>query len=423
MSLKINDYSIYIYNGKKYTQNLIDKMFPVLKDYDYPVYSISLYGKLKKEKSLMYPYFPIFEHKKFFVNPIQLQLIDRKNVISSIQKNIQFIASKEDIPFEPKYKPKSFLQINISNDDVPYKETNHGWLSLGTKNNLYVISKYYKLKNIAEFGTWYGNSAEYIKENNPDSKLLCFDVFRSILESEYTPKGYGIDNFYINYPRLESVYKRMQKFENVQLIKGDANKGVNYLKSINFEPDMIFIDFIKQKNVLIKFLNKIHKLYPDTIIVGDDYVANSVKDGSQKFFRVHKDKYHFITNENSYILIPTSKYIPEVKTFMEKKLNSDTTKFLNNKYTQCYLLIKDSKFIEAIDFIKKEKLNLNFKSKVLPNDNTLYHIFAYFLRKIENKDDYFERLFEIEEPRNIKNNYDFTFNDMLKFDSSRLFSG
>ena len=425
MNLKIEEYTVYIFNGRNYTQNLIDKIFPIYKNYDYPIYSISLDGKIKKEiptDTFLYPFFPIFEMNKFFVNPIHLQLIDIKNVLPSIQKNIQFILSKGVIS-KKSYKPKSFISIKVTPDEIPYKETNHGWLSIGTKSSLYTISKCYSLKNIVEFGTWYGNSAEYIKKYNPDSKLLCFDVFRSILESEYTPKGYGIDKFYTRYPRLESVFKRMQKFDNVELVKGDASNGLEYLSNIKVKPDMIFIDFIKNKDILFSFLMKIHKYYPNSIIIGDDYVFNPVKISSRKFYEKYKDEYQFITNENSYILIPNSKYIPEIKSVMEKKFTTDSIKYINNKYTQCYFLIKELKFKEAIEFVQNENLHLNFKSKVLPNDSTLYHMFAYFLRTNENKEKYLKLLFKIEEPKKITNNFDLTFEDMLKFDSSRLFSG
>jgi hypothetical protein len=96
---------------------------------------------------------------------------------------------------------------------------------------------------------------------------------------------------------------------------------------------------------------------------------------------------------------------------------------LKNKYYNCFLLIQKLKFKEAINYATTHSLNLNYKSKYLPNTGTLYHMFGYYLSDVPDKDKYLKLLFKLEEPKNVKNNYEFTFVEMLKFDSSRLFSG
>jgi hypothetical protein len=108
---------------------------------------------------------------------------------------------------------------------------------------------------------------------------------------------------------------------------------------------------------------------------------------------------------------------------MIKKLKEENTLVFKNKYYQCYLLIRSGKYKEALHNVIDNNLDLNYKSKFLPNEGTLYHMFGYYLREEKNKDKYLKLLFKIEEPRKITNNFDFTFEDMLKFDSSRLFSG
>ena len=58
--------------------------------------------------------------------------------------------------------------------------------------------------------------------------------------------------------------------------------------------------------------------------------------------------------------------------------------------------------------------------KYLPNKGSLYHIFGYYLRTHEKKDSYLGILFDIEKPKDILNDYEFTFKEILRYDPSRL---
>lgn len=425
--LKIKDYNVIIFDNKVYFDNVIEKMFPIIENHDYPIYSIDLNGKIMLDTFDFYPFFPVFTNNKFYVNPIHLKIINNgPSILGSIKEHIKLMLTSEDVSkfLVNTYTDKEdFVKIKVSDEEVPYKSNNHGWLSNGTKSSIYAVSKIFNPESIVEFGTWYGNSAEYIKDLNPDASLSCFDVFRTMFESDYTLKGYGVDKFSLLYPRLESVYKRMQSYKNVELYKGDAYNSLNYLKSNNILPEVIFIDFIKSSKLLFNFLTKIATLFPETIIIGDDYIMDTVKDGVNRFNKTLNNKYQYIKNENSYILIPVNKYNKDVEDLMIKKLNIENSHMIKNKYYICFLLIQKLKFKEAINYINVNNLNLNYKSKYLPNDGTLYHMFGYYLSDVPDKDKYLKLLFKLEEPKNIKNNYEFTFVEMLKFDSSRLFSG
>lgn len=422
-----NGYTILIFDKKKYSLNVISKIFPIVKSDKYTIYSINMNGKVKETKFDFYPYYPVMKNNVLYVNPIHLQLIDLHNIKSSIMKNVKIMLTdnSSELPFSkyPKFNKTELLHLYVKNEALPYKENNHGWLSEGTKSSLYAVSKILSPKTIIEFGTWYGNSAEYIKKNNPENtRLICFDIFRNIFESEYTLHGYGVDKFYIKYPRLEAVYKRLQQFKNMELVKGDAYQGIDYLKKLKVKPDTIFIDFIKSEKLLMKFLSQIHSLFPKTIIIGDDYVFDTVKLGVKNFLK-NNTTYTLITNENSYILIPKgfdSETIEEIRFSMNKEWKKLLDKKYSNKYYQVYELISKNKIEEAISMIKKENLKLNYSSKFLPNDGTLYHIFALNLKKSNFFNKYMNQLYSIELPEKVKNNFEFTFTDILKFDASRL---
>jgi hypothetical protein len=314
------------------------------------------------------------------------------------------------------------IKIDVINEPIPYLETSHGWLSSGTKSTLFAISKLFELNTIIEFGSWYGNSSAYIKKYNPLCRLICIDYFQSIIESEYTIRGVGIDKFYIKYPRLESVYKKMQKYSNVELIKGDALIGYDYLLKQDIIPDMIFIDFIKNRKILYNFLSRISYDYNKVIIVGDDYISKEVVLGVDDFMKKNESQYNLIKNDYSYILIPIGIYKNQIEKLMNQKKEEYDRKSSNDLYYQCSIEIKNGNFKKAMNLVLDNKLDLNLKNKYISNEGTLYHIFGYYLRTHEKKDIYLSILNDIQPPKEILNNYEFTFMDILRYDSSRLFS-
>ena len=436
IKIKYNNFNIEIYDNKKYTNDIIPKLIPFVeynKDTKYKQYSILLNNKkleIKEDHYNLYPFYPIYDklNEKIYLNPIHVQMIDTStkiDIFNTIKENIKILLTSDNLKVENLNYQKRLIRGNIINikvnhDPVPYYESNHGWLSDGTKSNLYTILKLFKLNTIFEFGTWYGNSTEYIKKHNPNCHLTTVDFFQSIIESEYTIRGVGVDKFYFKYPRLESVYKKMQKYKNVELIKGDAFVGYDYLLKKTNKPDMIFIDFIKSRNILFNFLFKISTDYTNTIIIGDDYVAQGVKLAVSDFIKENQLKYILITNNNSYILVPIHLYKKEIEIVMNEKNNEYMRKERQDLYFLCSNEIKKGNFKKAINMVLDNNLNLNLINKYIPNQGTLYHIFGFYLRNHEKKDSYLSILYDIEKPKDILNDYEFTFKDILRYDSSRL---
>jgi predicted O-methyltransferase YrrM len=285
---------------------------------------------------------------------------------------------------------------------------------------LYTILKIYSPKIIIELGTWYGNSASYIKENCDKNKLYCFDFFRTIFESEYNIKGDGVDKFYINYPRIESVYKRMQKYNDITLVKCDAINAIDYIKEKHIKPDVIFIDFIKNKFVLYNFLSSLINNFKNTIIIGDDYVFDTVKNAVKKIIDKVQNKYILLSNINAYVLIPIELYNENVKFKLIEKDNKFNEKRNNNPYYLIHNLFKNDKFDKAIEIIIKQKLDLNKKSEYISNDGTIYHDFAFYYRKHKEFKNYLQILNSIEPVKTVLNNFDFTFDEMVKFNTDQL---
>ena len=443
IKLKLDKYNVDIFDDKKYTEEVISKIIPIIPQYDYKIYSITLGTKLKinkNDKYEVYPYYPIHDvlNNKIYLNPIHFQMIDLTNkidLVNTIKENIKVLLTTLSTSSKPNKNKSSanlinqnrlirnnVIKIDVINEPIPYYESSHGWLSSGTKSTLYAISKLYELNTVFEFGSWYGNSSSFIKKHNPLCKLVCVDYFQSIIESDYTIRGVGIDKFYIKYPRLESVYKKMQKYSNVELIKGDALVGYDYLLEQNIIPDMIFIDFIKNRKILYNFLYRISTDYKDTIIVGDDFEFKEVILGVDDFMKKNQSKYVLIKNDNSYILVPIDIFNNKIEITMNQKNEEYNRKANNDLYYQCSLEIKSGNFKKAMNMVLDNKLDLNLKNKYIPNEGTLYHIFGYYLRTHEKKDIYLSILYDIEQPKDVLNNYEFSFKDIIRYDSSRLYS-
>jgi len=427
---KSNMYEVNIYNDKDYTEDLIKELIPIKdnKDNKYQVYSISIKtANLQEDTYKIYPYYPILEKDKIYLNPIHVQIINKDNFMNLIKEHIRVIISnsliKTDQLLVPDIIKKDSLKIVVNNKEIPYLDNSYEILSYDTKSVIYTISKLYTLKTIFEIGTWYGGSSRFIKKHNIDSKLICLNEFEGIFEKNKNISNEVINRFYIKYPHLETVYKKMQKYKNIELIKGNIFNGYNYLINKKVIPDMIFINYINDTKLLFNLLYHIHINNPEAIIIGNHYLKNHIKDGILQFFKSPNMniRYELIENNNSYILIPILRLTNNILKSIEEKNTYYNNKLNNNKYYQCYLLIKDDQVKQAINFIIDNKLDLNLVVKYLPNKGSLYHVFGYYLRNHTKKDDYLDILYEYQKPTMILNNYEFSFEDILKYDSKELY--
>ena len=434
--INYDKYDIVNYSNQKLNKDILNLLFPIEKN-KYKVYSVKN-GIISKTDFSIYPYFPIKINNVYFLNPIHIQMIDKDNISDSIRNNIKLLLTFDKDNEKQNTKiVDDFIHVKVNKDETPYLTTNNGWLSIGTKSNIYAISKICKPKVIVELGTWYGNSSEYFKKHNVNSacgvkgksfafsvnsRLLCFDLYRTVLESDSIIKGQNLDKFYFRYPRIESVFSRMSKYSNVELIKGNAFNSIKYLKENNIKPDLIFIDFIKSESRLYMFLLEIADIFPDVIIINDDYEFQSVKNAINRFNITMRKKYIIYENNSSAIMIPYMKDNKKIEEVMRNKIKKQQIKQSQDNYYKIYQKIKNDQISSAIKDITKYKLDLNKIKENLPNNGSLYHVFAYYLREHRDKTKYIKTLEKIEKPNKNRNNFDFTYEEILKYDTSRLWN-
>jgi hypothetical protein len=132
--------------------------------------------------------------------------------------------------------------------------------------------------------------------------------------------------------------------------------------------------------------------------------------------------YILIKNKNSYMLVPVHLYKKEIEIVMNERNNEYIKKEKEDLYFLCTNEIKKGNFKRAINIVLENNLELNLINKYLPNMGTLYHVFGFYLRNHEKKDSYLSILYDIEKPKDILNDYEFTFKDILRYDSKMLIS-
>ena len=361
------------------------------------------------------PLFPMIIDNKIIITNILFQQINGFNnkcktkgdyindLLFRVKETIGGYISNKKIdykPFDENIKNINKNKIIKILPNIEYlKKNNHGWFQENTEDMLRYAIKTYKPKNIVECGSWYGKSTRFIKENSPDSKLYCFDKFQSLLSKEaFKSKKYNpINKFYFNFPRFETFSSNLSKYKNVYSISEDAMKAPEYMKNLNINVDMFFIDFMKNTKKLIIFLESIFKYYPNAIIVGDDYVFNSVKTAVKIIKNKYKNKY-FKTLPEAYLVYskPLKNY------YVENRIKKDILK----EY------LEKGEFNFAFRYIKNFKINLN-KSIDIEN-NTYYHLIAKFLRKYE-KLDLLKELENYQKPKLIENDLLLTWKDYYDY--------
>lgn len=385
------------------------------------------------------PVYPIVSSKYVILTPqlfTQLNGIDVSNLIPNILYKIKhiiggFLCSNNEISKIYEILDKQMLSLDISSLNIGLTQDHritklqsvrqffysnyHGWLSEDTQFNLKYAIQTYKPKNILELGSWLGKSAHYMKTLIPQSTLYCFDKFQNICHSPYKFEKYNpLDRFYLNFIRYETFWANMNTFSNVYTIREDAFRSLDMMKDKKI--DMIYIDFIKSEKKLSNFLKKIFKLYPNTVIVGDDYVFTPVKKAIKQLLHT-KNRYFGLLGE-SYIISPTPLPTEYHKDYEINKANISKKISVYNEIEE---LLERKEFTAAYKQIFNNKLQLNTNINELSLDNTVYHIIAINIRKHfgniskDKLNILLKPVVQYEKPQAIYNTLLLTYKDYLEY--------
>ena len=157
----------------------------------------------------------------------------------------------------------------------------HGWYSDNSKIALEGAIQYYKPKIVFELGVWYGKSTVGILQSSKNKlNYYGFDFFSPTATNPKYVTMSPLDKMFIDHPRFESAVSNVAKYSkkhNIHFIVGDVNTDIDII------PDLIYIDAIKNSKDLDKIIKKFLSMNNDIVIVGDDYIFPSVKEGVKNF--------------------------------------------------------------------------------------------------------------------------------------------
>lgn len=247
------------------------------------------------------------------------------------------------------------LQEVVSEDSRHILPNNHGWLSINTylclKFIFKEISGKHKNLTIVELGSWLGLSTCVILREIKSGSLYCFDHFQNVALTDYDfSKEQLLDKFWMTVPRYETFCRNispyLSKNKHVYTIKYDVRKSISILKYNFITPHIIFIDAIKARDTLVNFLQNVFRFAPNTVVLGDDYIFQSVQNAVSQFMTGKHNYYLFTTNDC---------YILGQNTVMQNYgfINQDTLKTKAHIYIK--QSIQDDPMLDAIDNLYKHK--------------------------------------------------------------------
>lgn len=175
----------------------------------------------------------------------------------------------------------------------------HGWF-LQTHINVFSQLITPDTKVIVEIGSWYGSSAKWLAEHSPDDcKLYAIDLW----DDDFIRKDdhYQSQKFKLlrEHPLYETFLVNLwSNRDRVVPLRMDSVTGLEYLKSKNVVPDIIYIDADHHYEAVMRDIGACLRLFPSAILVGDDYgnyddVRKAVQECALAAFKtVHVDTNH-----------------------------------------------------------------------------------------------------------------------------------
>ncbi len=250
----------------------------------------------------------------------------------------------------------------------------HGWFSRYTALCLEYVLTNYQYGVVVELGSWFGKSTGFILQKmRKGSKLYCFDKFQNIVLSPYKMDPPAkIDQFYLTTPRYETFCKNISPYlrdKKCYTVKHDVNDFLT-ITSANFvTPDVVFIDAVKNTDKLVRMVNAIFRCNRKAIIVGDDYVFDTVKKAVNILVK-NKKLNNFITDD-CFIMtfLPLDEH--RLNALIQRKYFSPETHELY-PYEAAYYHLTHKEYDKVIEVMKGHKFDINRAIKDW-NYNTFYN--------------------------------------------------
>ena len=152
-----------------------------------------------------------------------------------------------------------------------YSPFKHGWF-LQMHINLFsqIITR--KVKVIVEIGSWYGSSTKWLAETAEEAKIYAIDLWDDnfiLQDDHYTASKHSFLRDHPLYPTF--LVNLWDHRDRVVPLRMDSVAGLEYLSAQGVKPDIIYIDADHHYAAAKRDIQACMRLFPDAILVGDDY--------------------------------------------------------------------------------------------------------------------------------------------------------
>ena len=295
--------------------------------------------------------------------------------MDKLQKQFKFPNKKPNLPVNNKIKMGWFTP----NNQVLLKK--------------YLINRCSKKSVIIEFGTWLGMSAKFIcKHTTSDTKLLCVDWWKGD-----TSIGVRRDQDELYKRFIDNTWEFRNKIIPVRM---DGKKAATYLSKLGIKPDLIYLDMGHSYEEVIADLKVIVPAFPNTIIIGDDYLYWP---GVKKAVLEIRHKYnipYLNVDKNCYALLYKKdlKYMTYNNYLLGKNINWYNNEEIQysslpqyNKNIRIFIIPinKDTQISKYKNLIKQNKKDMFI---IINSENSNFskynHAYKWFIKNEKNPNKY-----------------------------------
>ena len=154
--------------------------------------------------------------------------------------------------------PWPVIKPSITPDD-------HGWMDV--RHEKFFINNIPKnVSLIIELGVWLGKGTKFLTQAFPNAKIISVDHWRGSPEhatmSVNSKLGTLFETFLVN------LWDYKSRIIPVRL---DTDNALRLLKNYDLKPDVIYVDAGHDYDSVLSDLLNISKIFPDSLILGDDY--------------------------------------------------------------------------------------------------------------------------------------------------------
>ena len=175
----------------------------------------------------------------------------------------------------------------------PYESLMHGWFFTSHEEVLLSLLDRERTNLIIELGTWLGKSADYFCRHASNAIIFCVDLWdNDVIEKDSHYISVNNKAILQRGPIYDMCLSNLWKYRyngntGVVPMKMDGCEALKILKTMNVDPDLVYIDASHHYDGVVKDVSTAIDLFPSAHIVGDDWeypdVQRAVKDCSRKF--------------------------------------------------------------------------------------------------------------------------------------------